>query len=420
MESYKRNLEDVVGIAGENGIPIVLSTLVTNERSLEPFVSMYGEGITDAQRREADALRADGERLRTGGDPAGALAAFRKAAAIDPSYALTRYRMGQCYDQLGAVDSAHQAYQDARDHDGLRFRASGEANRIVRTFARTPHVVIADVDSVFRAGSPGGIIGRELLWEHVHPTVDGYFLLSHAWRTAMASLSFASSDVNAALRSQWPDSAIRAAVKYTQLDAEFGAQTMEKLLRRWPFPADERTSVPVPQNDIQRAAALFIAGTLRWSESHYELADAYLKQKKSADALREYEAVNAYAPEDPFPLTRMGDMYALLGKRDLAVDALIRVLEVAETPFVHMKLGALFAESPTPERALTHLSRAFDLDAHSTPHFSARQFSEATYYYSLALFRTGKTEEAKQTLAILLQNEPENARARTLWEAMRK
>jgi tetratricopeptide (TPR) repeat protein len=130
--------------------------------------------------------------------------------------------------------------------------------------------------------------------------------------------------------------------------------------------------------------------------------------------------VHAYSPADPFPLVRMGDMHALLGHPGEAVGAFLLALERSETQFVHMKVGVLLAESPEPERALEHLSRAFELDAAAASHFSLRQFSQATYSYALALSRTGKTEEARQTLAVLLQNEPGNADARRLWTKVAK
>jgi tetratricopeptide (TPR) repeat protein len=364
--------------------------------------------------RETESLLGLGDRERSRSDYGSALREYRKAASIDPEYALTQYRMGQCYEQMGAVDSARTAYAAARDLDGLRFRASAEENRIVRSIERSETAVIADIDSAFRAHSPNGIPGKGLLWEHVHPTADGYFLLSETWFTAMASIPFASATVREQIRVPISDSVLRAAVRSTPLDAEFAAQIMENLLHRWPFESVVQQAPASTVTDVQRTASLFVHATLRWNEAHYEMADAYLKEKKYSDAVKEYEAVHAYYPDDPFPLTRMGDMYALLGKNDLAADALLQVLDGAETPFIHLKLGVLYAQADLPERALGHLSRAFELDAQSAAHFSPAQFEEGTYYYSLALFKTGQTEEARQTLSMLLENDPDNAKARQL------
>jgi tetratricopeptide (TPR) repeat protein len=282
-------------------------------------------------------------------------------------------------------------------------------------------VVVADVDSAFRAHSPDGILGKELLWEHVHPTLDGYELLSQTWFKAMRSIPFQLADVNEKLRAALSDSLLRASVGSTELDAEFGAQTMRKLLHRWPFVSaggDQETELP--HDPIGRAAALFINGTLRWNESHYELADAYLKDKQYARALREYKAVNSYYPDDAFPLMRMGDMYALLENNESAAGALLRVLEITENQFIHLKLGVLYAKSGRPDLSLVHLSSAFELDSHSASHFSRTQFEEATYYYAFALFKSGKIEEAKQTLSMLMENDPANARSAQLWAQINK
>jgi tetratricopeptide (TPR) repeat protein len=420
LDSYRKNIDDMLDIAREAGIPVVLSTLVTNERSLPPFVSLHDERLSNAQKKETEAMLTRGQQLQQHSEYLRALQEYRQAAATDPVYALTQFRMGECYEQIGRMDSARTAYGAARDLDGLRFRASAEENHIVRSLAHTPNVTIADIDSAFRLQSPGGIPGKELLWEHVHPTLDGYVLLARSWYAAMSSVPFSSAFICEHLQKQISDSLLRATVHCTALDAEFGAQTMERLLHRWPFSPD---AVPeTPQGDLQRAARLFIDGSLRWNEAHYEMADAYLKEHKIAEAAREFEAVNTYYPDDPFPLMRMGDMYALLGKNDLATDALLRVLGISETQFIHLKLGVLYlqpgARSDAPERALTHLSRAFEIDEHATSHFSRAQFAEAAYSYSLALFRLGRTEEAKQTLSMLLQNDPANAKARRLFKEM--
>lgn len=430
MDVYKKNLEDVLDIARSHGIPVVLSTLVTNERSLQPFVSIHTDGLGDGQKKKVEALITYGGQLQNRADYAGAMAEYRKAVSIDPVYAITQFRLGQCYEQTQVIDSARVAFATARDLDGLRFRASAEENRIVRSIARSANAVIADVDSAFRAHSPFGIPGEGLLWEHVHPTLDGYFLLSETWFKALASIPFASADVRERLQTPVADSVLRVAVGSTALDAEFAAQTMEKLLHRWPFesgtaqrvalPQNDIQRIALPQNDIQRVASLFINGTLRWNEAHYELADAYLKNRNIVEAVKEYEAVNAYYPDDPFPLVRMGDMYALLGKNEAAISVLLRVLDGAETQFIHLKLGVIYAKSDAPERALEHLSRAFELDSQSGNRFSQQQFEEGTYWYSFALYNIGKTEDAQQTLTLLLQNNPTHPKARQLLSEINK
>jgi tetratricopeptide (TPR) repeat protein len=254
----------------------------------------------------------------------------------------------------------------------------------------------------------------------VHPNAEGYFLLSKTWYAALRTIPFPSTSVREGLQTPVTDSLLRAAVSSTPLDAEFGAQIMEKLMHRWPFESGPLLAAGIPQGDNQRIASLFITGTLRWNEAHYEMADAFLTHKKFDEAVKEYEAVSAYYPDDPFALTRMGDMYALLGKNEHAVNALQRALDINETQFLHLKLGVLFATSAAPERALLHLSRAFEIDSRSSARFSRPQFEEAAYYYSVALFRCGRNEEAQQTLALLLQNNPGNEKARQLWNEMKR
>ncbi len=172
-DAYEQNLRASAEIAGENNIPVLVSTLVTNERSLAPFESMHSESLDKVQKSELSSLLQGGDKLLEARDYVGAAAAYRKMISTDSSWAMAYYRLGKCYDGMEKFDSARTAYDKACDLDGLRFRASSEYNEIIRRLAKMPNVIIADVDSSFRANSANGIIGKELLWEHVHPNLHG-------------------------------------------------------------------------------------------------------------------------------------------------------------------------------------------------------------------------------------------------------
>lgn len=403
-DAYGKNLRAVIETARTSHIPVILSTLVTNERSLPPFVSMHQELLTDAQRTEVSSLLTAALTKGVGKDSTRDL--YQQSTAIDSMWAMSYFKLAECYDALGKFDSAKTAYGKARDLDGLRFRAPSEYNQLIRSLAEPPKVVIADVESTFRAQSPNGILGKELLWEHVHPRLQGYVLLSQTWCRSLGQLSIFSSEERQKLSQSVSDSLLFASVRWTALDEEIGAVAMTTLLHRWPFTQNTSTTEMVPTNDVERVAQMFAKRTLRWSEAHYELADAYIRKKDLSGAIQEYEAVSAMYPDNPFPLIRMGDLYTLLRDYGKAEQSFLTSLSLSEDQFVRLKLGVVYLRGGAPQAAIEQISKAFDLNARSRVQFPREQYEEAKFYYALALYQSGRSEEALEVLGGILRQNP--------------
>jgi len=413
-DAFERNLKAAIEIARESHIPIIFSTLVTNERSLPPFVSMHQESLSDAQQAEASSLFELADKKPAENERAAEF--FRKSISVDSMWAMAYFKLAECYDAMGKFDSAKTAYGKARDMDGLRFRAASEYNQIIRTLAKPPDVVVADVESTFRAQSPNGILGKELLWEHVHPRLQGYVLLSRTWCQALGQLSIFSPDERQKLSQSISDSLLFASVRWTALDEEIGAVTMETLLHRWPFTETTSTTETIPSDDVQRVAQMFTKRSLRWSEAHYELADTYIRKKDLLGAVKEYYAVSAMYPDNPFPPMRIGDLYTLLRDYGKAEESFLSSLSLAEDQFVRYKLGVLYLRGGVPDAAIEQISKAFDVNAHSRVQFPREEYEEAKFYYALALYQSGRNEESLEALATILRQNPSALNAARLAE----
>ena len=413
-DAFERNLKAAIEVARESHIPIIISTLVTNERSLPPFVSMHQESLSDAQKAEASSFLELAGKEPTENEHTAEL--VRKSISVDSMWAMAYFRLAQCYDAMGKFDSAKTAYGKARDMDGLRFRAASEDNQIIRTLAAQPEVVVADVESTFCAHSPNGILGKELLWEHVHPNVRGYVLLSRTWCQALGQLSIFSPDERQKLSQSISDSLLFASVRWTALDEEIGAVTMRTLLHRWPFTETAPAPEAIPSDDVQRVAEMFTKRSLRWSEAHYELADTYIRKKDLLGAVKEYYAVSAMYPDNPFPPMRLGDLYTLLQDYGKAERSFLTSLSLSEDQFVRFKLGVVYLRGGAPDAAIEQISRALDVNARSRVQFPREQYEEAKFYYALALHQSGRNEEALEFLAAILRQNPNALKAARLAE----
>ncbi len=76
---------------------------------LIPQASAHAVGL----REEAVSYRQEGFERQRQGDLDGAIAAYQKATALDPSYAAPRNDLGVLYEQQGKVQQARQAYEEA-------------------------------------------------------------------------------------------------------------------------------------------------------------------------------------------------------------------------------------------------------------------------------------------------------------------
>ncbi len=417
LEAYEKNISETVRIASEKGIPVILSTLVTNEGSMPPFVSLHDASVRDGEKKELDSLLESGYALQQNKKYSESIGCYQSIAAKDPSWAIAQFRLGQSYEQIGNYDSALIAFGRARDNDGLRFRASSEFNTVIRRVAALQGSSIADVESTFRAHSPNRIIGASLLWEHVHPTFTGYVFLAKSWLEGLARspvVLFQEKKSSYTI----PDSLLVDKLKVTALDLEIGSMTMKGLLRRWPFTNEPYIDV-VPQNNVQQTAQMFIKGKLRWNETHYEMAEVYLRENDVANALNEYESVSAMYPSDPFPLTRIGDLYSAVQEHEEAIKAYTRSLAQQENPSVRLKLGFILVKVQLYSEAIEELAKAMNGGSNSAFRLTPEQFDEAQFYSAVALFKSGKVDEAASIISIMLQQDPDNGKAHRLFEEIR-
>jgi hypothetical protein len=81
---------------------------------------------------------------------------------------------------LGDYSGAKEHFIRARDLDTLRFRADSRINEVNRSVAFSSGAELVDADKIFSDDSPNKVIGSELVYEHVHMTPQGNYLLARA------------------------------------------------------------------------------------------------------------------------------------------------------------------------------------------------------------------------------------------------
>jgi tetratricopeptide (TPR) repeat protein len=179
--NYEQNLRDTIEVARKSGARVIVSTVATNLEDCAPFASLHRENLTADELRSWTALFQQGVALENAGSYAEALKLYQSASAIDAEYAELEFRIARSLRGLGDNSKATEHYVRARDLDTLRFRADSKINDINRSVALSSKgVELIDADSLFNAATREGITDSDLIYEHVHLTPRGNYLLAQA------------------------------------------------------------------------------------------------------------------------------------------------------------------------------------------------------------------------------------------------
>ncbi len=191
VRQYRYNLERMVRLCRERGIPLVLCTTPSNLSGVSPFKSEPRPGITPSRHQEWERRCGEGRVFLEAGQPDRALESLSQAEEIDDRYAMLHFLKGKALQQLGRHEEAYRAYVRAKEEDIVPLRSLEAFNQAVRAVSRAEGVVLADVAARFEAESPGGIPGPALFVDHVHPTLKGQQLIAWVVATAIADAGLA-------------------------------------------------------------------------------------------------------------------------------------------------------------------------------------------------------------------------------------
>jgi len=257
---FRDNLSALLARFREAGVPVFIASLTSNLRDQPPFRSV----ATPTGLPRADSVYASAQR---------ALAA-------------------------GQVAEARARFAEARDLDGLRFRATAEWNTIIQSLATEHGAHYVPVDEAFAAASPDGIPGATLFWEHLHPNQAGYLLMGRVFFEALAREQFLGRTADLTRLHPWAHYQERMAL--SEFDRQFAHHEIQSLVSRWPFVA---APAPAPYGEGYRpmsaADSLAFAATIGgmgWPRGKLLLAEQYRARGALPAALAELRGLRREQP----------------------------------------------------------------------------------------------------------------------------
>lgn len=261
ISQFRGNMQDILDIAKENNVPVILSSLTSNLKDQSPFIS-----------------------LETG--------KFPPANEI--------YNQAKAELNSGNYTKADSLLRFAKDLDCLRFRAPEEMNKVIRALSKEYNLALVDADSAFEAISPDGIVGNNLMTDHLHPTLQGYMFLGKLFFEKMTQSNNLPESQRINLTDKEQDSITIANFNFTKLDSVMSDYRIKLLKNDWPFSSKEKkvpNSVLLnPQNITDSLAAQILNDDITWEEAHRKMAAYYLSRKNWDSFLEEMDALISQYP----------------------------------------------------------------------------------------------------------------------------
>ncbi len=374
-EQFRQNLEDILKKAHDAGIPVLVSDLVSNVRNQPPFLS-----AVDGTRLTADSV-------------------FNRARRFDES---------------GDFSEAHREYYRAKDLDALRFRATEEFNDIIHEVAGKYDNPVVPMKAIFENNSPNGIIGNNLILEHLHPNVDGYFLMSDAFFTAIKEKGY--------ITDNWEQLHLKSPEFYinnwgfTPLDTAFANLRIKILRGGWPF---QKKSAPnkllhdyQPQTLVDSIAfKIWLNPEYTMQHGHVELAQIYERQGNFDLAVGEYKALMCLTPYNASPFLHAGRILVHAKQFDEAMPFLMESWKREKTAYAAKWIGQILLFKKNTVESIPFLEKAKQL---------SKPDPQLLYNLGGAYAVNAQYQEARKILAELDRIQPDFPNSQQLEQLIAK
>ncbi len=326
-KQYRKNMDAILRKAERKNVPVIISEVISNVRDMEPFCS----GGTDEYPP--------------------AMEVFNEAKNLEAS---------------GDYDRAKASYYYAKDMDCLRFRAAEEINEIIHELASQHNAYIVRMKECFENKSPNGLIGKSLLTEHVHPNIDGYFLMADAFYNTIAE-----NNLIEKLDSSYyyPSEYYRNNWGFTELDSIDADLKIRQLKGGWPFKPDNFINNFIyeykPSSIVDSLAYLAVRyDDIDLDIVHRKMANYYIIHNELFKAFEEYYSLIKIYPYDIKNYIEAGNLLLRTGKYEKALKILLASLKINREPYIIGKIGELYFRNGDYKQAVSYLEevRAIDPD----------------------------------------------------------
>ncbi|MCU0332680.1 MAG: GDSL-type esterase/lipase family protein [Ignavibacteriaceae bacterium] len=375
VDQYEGNLRDILEMTREKNVPVILGRLVSNLKDQKPFESIY-----EGQFPAADEV-------------------FKSA-----------------FNELnsGRLLSADSLFRFAKDLDALRWRAPEKVNQIIEDLGKEFNYPVVKLDSVFNAESENGVVGDDLITDHLHPNLRGFQIIGREFINRGLESRILPQDYKKEFSIEAQDSITLSRYEFTKLDSTIAVYQIIILKSDWPYTkekiSDEKKLELLNMKTYSDTLAYLAGkGELTWQAAHLKLAQHKLMNGRIDSFKKEISAATDEYPFDPYNYEFAAQLLVNLKMFDEAYIYLRKLDELKSGAYSTKWLGIIDLLNNKVESAISYLSKSINYNS-----------SDAQVYYNLAGAYSIKKDykTALQMINRCLQVEPNYSMAKDLQQQL--
>jgi len=311
-------------------------------------------------------------------------------------------------ESTGRLKEAHSLYTQAKDLDVLRFRAPEAMNVIIHELADQYQAAVVPMKRIFEDISMHHIIGNSLMTDHLHPNMDGYFLMADAFFKSMRSHRFISD--------QWDSTRIQTPELYkkawgiTELDSANADLSIAYLKGGWPFQPESQPNHTLSAYHPETLAEslsvqILMDPDLNLEKAHLRMGQYYATRKQYHKAFLEYKALITMVPHEMEFYEKAAQMCLKNQEWKKALFILNQSVQLRETPFNSKWIGQIQLMRGNAQAAVPLLEKA---------HIMAPRDIQVLFNLGRACLETDQVQRAKQVYQRIRMLNPSHQYTRVL------
>ncbi len=425
FDHFRFNIGRMIRLCRQAGVPVLFFRPVDNLKDFSPFKSVPSVELGSADRLRLARLVNTSRILLAEGRAGEGLGTLKKAVRLEPLYAEAWFYLGRALLATGDTARARQAFLQARELDVCPLRAQEPIHRILEE-ETAAGVNLLDLPALFASHSPGGIIGAEMLIDHIHPLPEYHLLIAReiaGWMEEQGFLKQGSlpgedeiqalyNRVMASLSDEYMSRGVLNLAKVMVWAKKF-SEVRTLFEGRW----DEVSHIGEAQylmgvvlerlGEPQKALAYYekaLKDMPKHRQSYRQLAEASEKSGDLARAEQTYRQALEIFPEDVPLLSNYGILLARQGRSQEAMGLFNRAARIKpDLPELNNNIGLLYSMNRQYGQAITSFNRALQADP-----------NDPQAYHNLGVVYTmlERYAEAEEAFLEAIKRNPEHDSAR--------
>jgi len=371
IDQFEGNLNDILRMAKDADIPVLLGALVSNLKDQKPFSSIEEDINPPAE----DIYNLAAEELITGNK-----------------------------------NIADSLFRYAKDLDGLKWRAPEGMNEVINELGKKYNYPVVKLDSIFNEVSPDNIVGNNLITDHLHPNFKGNQIIGRAFFDKGIEVGFFPEKDRVNLSLHLQDSLALSRNLFTELDSTIARYQIIILKSDWPYVKEKKSDEEKLRSlNIQTYtdSLAFLVGKreLSWEIAHLQLAERKFNAGDTDGFVMEINTVIDEYPFDSYPLEFGANLLVNNKSFEEAYPYLLKLHRLKQNAFSSKWLGIIELLNNRIGPAIVYLSQSLNYNAND---------SQVLYNLSGAYSMNHDYKTALQIVNQCLEIEPNYSQAKDL------